>query len=229
MKYCKNCGAKLNENAFVCTKCGVLVGEGNKFCPNCGAEPDPLAAICVKCGYELKPIKLNTISNSMSVQANWTHSHLDGSEESGHKAVYDAARQNNNFVWAIKTCFAKYSTFSGRARRKEFWYWYLFICLTTIAAFLLGCLLALIFFESNMGGAEIFIILNGIWSLIIFLPNLAVTVRRLHDAGHSGWYFLISCIPIIGIILLLVALCTDSVDDNKYGPNLKANTPHNYK
>ena len=47
--YCKNCGAELNENAVVCTKCGVLVGEGNKFCPNCGAEPDPLAAICVKC------------------------------------------------------------------------------------------------------------------------------------------------------------------------------------
>lgn len=57
--YCKNCGTELNENAVVCTKCGVLVGDGNKFCPNCGAEPDPLAVICVKCGYELKPLKLN--------------------------------------------------------------------------------------------------------------------------------------------------------------------------
>lgn len=72
-----------------------------------------------------------------------------------------------------------------------------------------------------MGAAEIFIILNGIWSLIVFLPNLAVTVRRLHDAGHSGWYYFISIIPLIGVILLLVALCTDSVEDNQYGVNPK--------
>lgn len=205
MKYCKNCGAELNDNAVVCTKCGVLVGDGNKFCPNCGAEPDPLAAICVKCGYELKPIRPN------------------GTSTTQYKKVenYDVHNQDNDFVWAIKTCFAKYSTFSGRARRKEFWYWYLFVCLTTIVAFLLSCLLALIFAASDMGGAEIFVILNGIWSLIIFLPNLAVTVRRLHDAGHSGWYYLISMIPLIGVILLLVALCTDSVEGNKYGPNPK--------
>lgn len=218
MKYCKNCGAELNENAAVCTKCGVLVGEGNKFCPNCGAEPDPLAAICVKCGYELKPIKLNKISNSIRERAGWTNPHFEGSGENNHKAEYNAVRQDNDFVWAVKACFAKYSTFSGRARRKEFWYWYLFTCLTTIAGFLLSCLLALI---SAMGAVGIFVILNGIWSLVIFLPNLAVTVRRLHDAGYSGWYYLIALIPLVGVIILLVALCTDSVDDNKYGLNPK--------
>lgn len=205
MKYCKNCGAELNENAVVCIKCGVLVGEGNKFCPNCGAEPDPLAAICVKCGYELKPLKSNGVI---------IHQYADF-------RTSDTVNHDSDFVWAIKTCFAKYSIFSGRARRKEFWYWYLFICFTTIFAFLMSSLLALIFAASDMGGGDIFIILNGIWSLVIFLPNLAVTVRRLHDVGHSGWYFLISCIPVIGIILLLVALCTDSVDDNKYGQNPK--------
>lgn len=213
MKYCKNCGAELNDNAAVCTKCGVLVGEGNKFCPNCGAEPDPLAVICVKCGYELKPIRPNGTSTTQS------------------KKVENYNTHDNDFVWAVKTCFSKYATFSGRARRKEFWYWYLFVCLTTIAAFLLSGILSagtIVAYAQSMQVAPpsspapgIFIILNGIWSLVIFLPNLAVTVRRLHDAGHSGWYYLISCIPIIGIILLLVALCTDSVADNEYGKNPK--------
>lgn len=66
-----------------------------------------------------------------------------------------------------------------------------------------------------------------LWNLIICLPSLAVTVRRLHDAGHSGWYYLISMIPLIGVILLLVALCTDSVADNQYGVNPKAKMQHN--
>lgn len=205
MRYCKNCGAELNENAAVCTKCGVLVGDGNKFCPNCGAEPDPLAVICVKCGYELKPIRHSGTSSAKTKKVE----------------SCDTYNGDNDFIWAVKTCFSKYATFSGRARRKEFWYWYLFTCLTTIAAFLLGCLIAIIFQESNIGVAEVFILSNGIWSLIIFLPNLAVTVRRLHDVGHSGWYYLIAIIPVIGVILLLVALCTDSVDDNKYGINPK--------
>lgn len=205
MRYCKNCGAELNENAAVCTKCGVLIGDGNKFCPNCGAEPDPLAVICVKCGYELKPIRHSGTSSAKTKKVE----------------SCDTYNGDNDFIWAVKTCFSKYATFSGRARRKEFWYWYLFTCLITIAAFLLGCLIAIIFQESNIGVAEVFILSNGIWSLIIFLPNLAVTVRRLHDVGHSGWYYLISIIPLVGVILLLIALCTDSVDDNKYGPNPK--------
>lgn len=203
MKYCKNCGAELNDNAVVCTKCGVLVGDGNKFCPNCGAEPDPLAVICVKCGYELKPIKSNGTSTTQYKN--------------------DVHNKDNDFVWAVKTCFSKYSTFSGRASRKEFWYWYLFTCLTNILAFLSLLFLSLIFAgtASGIGMGEVFVI-NGIWNLIIFLPNLAVTVRRLHDTGHSGWYYLISIIPLIGVILLFVALCTDSVEDNQYGVNPKS-------
>lgn len=205
MKYCKNCGAELNDNAVVCTKCGVLVGDGNKFCPNCGAEPDPLAVMCVKCGYELKPIRPNGTSTTQ-------HNKVEN---------YDVHNQDNDFVWAVKTCFAKYSTFSGRARRKEFWYWYLFTFFAMVIIFLLSGILALVVNGVGLGVYEILIILNAIWSLIIFLPNLAVTVRRLHDAGHSGWYYFISIIPLVGIILLLVALCTDSVEDNQYGVNPK--------
>lgn len=216
MRYCKNCGAELNENAAVCTKCGVLVGDGNKFCPNCGAEPDPLAVICVKCGYELKPIRHSGTSSAKTKKVE----------------SCDTYNGDNDFIWAVKTCFSKYATFSGRARRKEFWYWYLFTCLPIIVVFLLIFLVActtMSYAQSmpyaqpsntvmGLGFFEIVIIL---WSLIICIPSLAVTVRRLHDTGHSGWYYLISIIPVIGVILLLVALCTDSVEDNKYGPNPK--------
>ncbi len=205
-KYCKNCGAQLNENAAVCTKCGVLVGDGNRFCPNCGAEPDPLAVICVKCGYELKPIK-----------------------RGGAAPSRDAGSQGKGFGWAVRTCFSKYSTFSGRARRREFWYWYLFTCLPIIVVFLLiflGACTTMSYAQTvqplntgmGLGFVEIVLIL---WNLIIWLPSLAVTVRRLHDAGRSGWYFFIGFIPIVGSILLLIELCRDSVDDNKYGPNPK--------
>ena len=219
MKYCKNCGAELNDNAVVCTKCGVLVGDGNKFCPNCGAEPDPLAVICVKCGYELKPLK----SNSAII---YRYANLKTSDTVNH---------DSDFVWAIKTCFAKYSTFSGRARRKEFWYWYLFTCLPIIVVFVLALLVACTTMSyaqtvqpSNTGmGLGFFEIVIILWNLIICLPSLAVTVRRLHDAGHSGWYYLISMIPLIGVILLFVALCTDSVEDNQYGENPKVKMQHN--
>ena len=219
MKYCKNCGAELNDNAVVCTKCGVLVGDGNKFCPNCGAEPDPLAVICVKCGYELKPLK----SNGAII---YRYANLKTSDTVNH---------DSDFVWAIKTCFAKYSTFSGRARRKEFWYWYLFTCLPIIVVFVLALLVACTTMSyaqtvqpSNTGmGLGFFEIVIILWNLIICLPSLAVTVRRLHDAGHSGWYYLISMIPLIGVILLFVALCTDSVEDNQYGENPKVKMQHN--
>ena len=58
-------------------------------------------------------------------------------------------------------------------------------------------------------------------ALAMFIPALAVTVRRLHDVGKSGWWFFIAFIPLVGAIWLLVLMCTDSVEDNEYGPNPK--------
>ncbi|MNZ89121.1 Inner membrane protein YhaI [compost metagenome] len=65
-------------------------------------------------------------------------------------------------------------------------------------------------------------ILAGLYSLAILLPSLALVVRRLHDTGRSGWWVLIGFIPLIGFIVLLVFMCTDSdPDTNQYGPNPK--------
>ena len=84
-----------------------------------------------------------------------------------------------SFGEAIKSVFSKYATFSGRARRSEFWYFFLFNVLVSLV-------LSIIPFLS---------ILSFIWALGVLVPTLAVTVRRFHDIGKSGWYYLLFLIP----------------------------------
>lgn len=105
------------------------------------------------------------------------------------------------FGQSISTCFRKYVTFSGRASRSEFWWWYLF-------AFLLGVVGQLI---SKLVGVSF---IPAIISLALLLPNLAVSVRRYHDSNHSGWWIL--C-PIYNIVLLFFK---SSPGENKYGAEL---------
>ena len=113
------------------------------------------------------------------------------------------------FGEAIKVCFQKYVDFNGRASRSEFWFFQLFYFIVY------GGLLIL-----TIGVSELFAILNGIFILAIFLPGLAVTVRRLHDIGQSGlWLLLIYplCIIIVGYIWLLVWLVKPSdLNDNGF-------------
>lgn len=81
---------------------------------------------------------------------------------------------------------------------------------------LISCAIAAVEYAGNSS------ILSGIFALATLLPSLAVTVRRLHDIGRTGWWILISLIPLIGTIVLLVFTCTDSEPgDNQYGPNPK--------
>jgi uncharacterized membrane protein YhaH (DUF805 family) len=104
-----------------------------------------------------------------------------------------------------------YVGFQGRARRKEYWMFFLF-------NFIITLLLAI--FESTIGLNDI---ITGIYSLSILLPALAVAVRRLHDIGRSGWWLLIGIIPLVGTIILLILMCQDSqVQHNKYGLYPKA-------
>lgn len=111
-----------------------------------------------------------------------------------------------NFITAVKTCFQKYVDFNGRARRSEYWFFCLF-------GGILGSIVAII--AGNIG--------SSILSLILFLPNLAVNVRRLHDVGKKGTWIFIAAIPIVGIIWFLVLCCKDSeYGENRFGPNPKA-------
>ena len=110
----------------------------------------------------------------------------------------------------------KYAVFSGRARRKEYWMFFLFnIIIVVVLGFIEGVIgLAP---ESDQS------VLAMLYSLAVFLPGLAVGIRRLHDTGRSGWWLLLAIIPIVGAIILLVFLVQDSQSgENQYGLNPKA-------
>ena len=89
-----------------------------------------------------------------------------------------------DFVQAIKSCLGQYATFSGRAKRSEFWWFFLFQVLVMVAASMLGD------------------VINGIASLALLLPALAVGARRLHDIGRTGWWQLL-LLTGIGFFLFL--------------------------
>jgi uncharacterized membrane protein YhaH (DUF805 family) len=119
-----------------------------------------------------------------------------------------------SFVDAIKTVLSKYVTFSGRARRSEYWFW-------ALAVFIAGIVTNLI--DRGLGTEPGRVgLVSGLLGLATFLPNLAVTVRRLHDTSRSGWWVLIGLIPLVGAIVLIVFAVQDSHGDNEYGPSPKA-------
>lgn len=116
-----------------------------------------------------------------------------------------------------------YASFSGRARRSEYWYFALFNMIFAIVAMVIDNVLGT---TLNMGyGVSLpYGYIYILYVLAVFIPGLAVAVRRLHDVGKSGWMFFIVIIPIIGPIWLLVLLFTDSQHGvNKWGENPKQN------
>ena len=121
--------------------------------------------------------------------------------------------------WYVKV-LQQYADFEGRARRKEYWMFTLVNFLITMALQALTFMVAGMNPESTLG-----LFLSGIlglYGLAVFIPSLAVGVRRLHDTGRSGWWLLISLVPVVGIIVLIVFLVQDSQNEtNQYGENPK--------
>lgn len=129
-----------------------------------------------------------------------------------------------DFMTAVRTCFAKYVDFSGRARRSEYWYFTLFSFLLGVVTNVLDLVLGTDYDGATSGG-----LINTIGTLALFLPGLAVAVRRLHDTDRSGWWILLGLIPIIGWIVLIVWFCTDSkAGENRFGPNPKTGPTGSY-
>lgn len=110
---------------------------------------------------------------------------------------YQPQPKSMDFGEAIKVCFNKFANFEGRARRSEYWWFILFVNLVSMVT----C---------------------GFASIVFLVPVIAVTARRLHDIGRSGWWQLISFVPLAGAILLLIWTVQDSTPGtNEYGPNPK--------
>ena len=117
--------------------------------------------------------------------------------------------------WFVK-CLKQYADFGGRARRTEFWMFVLFNIIFSVVASLIDRAIGFKIGAIQMG------IIGLIYSLAVLIPALAVSVRRLHDIGKSGWMILINLIPFIGWIWFIVLMVKDSQPgENQYGPNPK--------
>ena len=121
-----------------------------------------------------------------------------------------------NFFDAVKVCFLKYTNFSDRASRSEFWLFELF---TTIVTLMLVFICPLIAGESFLDYDEIFAPLSTIFVLAIIIPETSVSVRRLHDVNRSGWWLLIE-FTIIGMLFPILYWCCKKGDEgeNRFGP-----------
>lgn len=118
--------------------------------------------------------------------------------------------------WYLKVVRDNYANFTGRARRQEYWMFQLFNIIIIFA--LIVVLLGLGALLDAPGLISIYLL----YVFGVFVPSLAAAVRRLHDTGKSGWYYLVSLIPFIGGIWLIILLATEvNVGPNEYGPDPK--------
>ena len=122
-----------------------------------------------------------------------------------------------NWYWVVLT---KYADTSGRARRAEFWY---FVLINTVIVFALSFVDNVLgFFYEEIGVG----VLSGIYSLLMIIPYLTVTIRRLHDTGRSGWWLLIQLIPGLGGLVMFIFMLLDSQHGtNQYGSDPKIGQP----
>ncbi|SFZ98592.1 Integral membrane protein [hydrothermal vent metagenome] len=127
---------------------------------------------------------------------------------------------NRYFMDTIKNSYAK---FDGRASRSQFWYFALFyfianLILALVDTFLINPMLGATPDQVGQGG-----FLQIIFALALLVPSIAIAIRRLHDIGKSGWWYLIAFIPVIGILVLLYFFVQDSQPEaNQYGYNPKS-------
>jgi uncharacterized membrane protein YhaH (DUF805 family) len=176
---CKQCGKEYSNKALSCPSCGGPTRNNQDItCQECGEIYSLAEDKCPKCACP-SPFKV---------------------QQRGESDI-----ESMFFHWYIGP-LKKYTQFSGRATRKEYWMFFLFNFVISIIVNIIDVYL----------GTEGLLV--GLYMLAIILPGIAIAVRRLHDVGKSGLFFLISFIPIVGVIWLIVMLCSKGIDgDNKYG------------
>jgi uncharacterized membrane protein YhaH (DUF805 family) len=117
----------------------------------------------------------------------------------------------NDYLAVLK----KYAVFSGRARRKEYWYFFLFNIIVSIILLAIDVATGSLSSEAGAG------LWQGIYMLAVLIPYIAVSVRRVHDTNRSGWWLLIGLIPLIGIVLLVFMVQDSKPAENQFGSNPK--------
>lgn len=116
-----------------------------------------------------------------------------------------------SFSQAVRMAFDSYCRFQGRSSRSEYWWWVLFVA---ILSFCIGIIEGILGFSMTAVQTT-----SGILSLVLFLPGLGLSVRRLHDIGKSGWWILLGFIPVVGAIILIIWFARNSeMTENRYAP-----------
>ena len=171
------------------------------FCPHCGNK------ISIRQEWLGRTLQCPICGNNFI----W-----DGSILS--KTVFSSSSVNNSDIKraGFFTALGKYAVFSGRASRREYWLYVIMqSCVMLAAAFVSG--IGKIIGETSLS------MIGGTVDLPLMLfflsPGMAVAVRRCHDTGRSGWWFLTNLIPCIGCFIFLFIVCKESEPDNQYGPN----------
>ena len=120
----------------------------------------------------------------------------------------------NSYLTVLK----KYATFSGRARRQEYWMFFLFNMIISFVLTFLGGIIGAAT-ESGIG-----VLLSSLYGLIIFIPAIAVLVRRLHDTDRSGWWALGMIVPLLNIAVLVFLFLEGTRGENRFGADPKADS-----
>ena len=127
-----------------------------------------------------------------------------------------------SFTEAVKTVFSKYATFSGRARRSEYWWWWLFVAVVAVILSLIDNAIGLHISDATIMGLQVSGLLTLIFGLVTLIPGIAVTFRRLHDTGRSGWWWLLSLLCGIGAIIVFISPSWTAGRTTSTGPTPRA-------
>lgn len=184
------------------------------FCPQCGAEVN--GSFCPQCGAIIEAV--NTSSQSSGAGDNPFQAGSQAPSNAGLRMGSfgggAGAADVPTFSEAFPMVMKKFATFSGRASRPEFWYFWLTCFLVN---FIFNMIVQLVGQESAV--SNIVAIVQGLFSLAVIIPYIAVAVRRLHDTNRTGWWCLLLLVPVIGWIILLIFLAgAPTPGTNMYGP-----------
>ena len=172
------------------------------FCNKCGNIMNDGDKFCKSCGAPAA--KPQQTQNNYGYQQN-TYQQPQQQSYGYQQQSYQTFQGSPSvsFVDAVRLFFTNLTNFSGRARRSEYWNAALFVYIVNLA---IGMIIPDLAF---------------IATAVFLLPQLSLAIRRLHDVGKSGWFYLWIFLPLAGYIIMLIQLLKDSGPDNQWGPNPK--------